>query len=96
MNVIIQENLFDHDHIEHYSLGFEGLKKRAATCMPEWAEGITGISAAAIRQLAREYPTTKPAGIRMGVALERHAGGGQTTRALMSGTKFADRASNLY
>ncbi|MEQ8662927.1 MAG: molybdopterin-dependent oxidoreductase, partial [Gammaproteobacteria bacterium] len=42
----------------------------------------TGIAAADIRQLAREYATTQPAAMRIGVALERHAGGGQTIRAV--------------
>ncbi len=35
-----------------------------------------------IRKLAREYASTKPAAIRIGVALERHHGGGQTVRAV--------------
>jgi anaerobic selenocysteine-containing dehydrogenase len=43
---------------------------------------ITGISADDIRKLAREYATTRPSVIRIGVAVERHAGGGQTVRAL--------------
>ena len=43
---------------------------------------ITGIPADDIRKLAREYATTRPSVIRIGVAVERHAGGGQTVRAL--------------
>src|SRR5262249_36766184 len=35
-----------------------------------------------IRKLAREYATTRPSVIRIGVAVERHTGGGQTVRAL--------------
>lgn len=33
---------------------FELLRERYAACTPEWAEGITGVSAATIRRLARE------------------------------------------
>ena len=40
----------------------------------------TGIPAEDIRTLAREYATTDPSMIRIGVAIERHAGGGQTVR----------------
>lgn len=49
---------------------------------PEWASEQTGIPAADIRTLAREYASTQPAMIRVGVAIERHTGGGQTVRSV--------------
>ena len=49
---------------------------------PEWAEGETGIPAEDIRTLAREYAASEPSMIRIGVAIERHAGGGQTVRSI--------------
>ncbi|MBI5616476.1 MAG: molybdopterin-dependent oxidoreductase [Gammaproteobacteria bacterium] len=82
INVLVTENLIDRDYVERYTLGFDELAARAASRTPEWAEGITGIAAADIRMLAREYATTQPAAIRIGVALERHHGGGQTIRAV--------------
>lgn len=81
IHTIIEEGLVDQDYVDNYTLGFEELAERAKTRTPEWAEEITGIPADDIRQLAREYATTKPAAIRIGVALERHYGGGQTIRA---------------
>lgn len=82
INTIIEEGLADDDYVEKYTVGFEELSERASTRTPEWAEEITGIKAEEIRQLAREYATAQPAAIRIGVALERHAGGGQTIRAV--------------
>ena len=82
INVIIAEELVDRDYVERHTLGFDELAARAATRTPEWAESITGIPAADIRRLAREYARTAPAAIRIGVALERHHGGGQTIRAV--------------
>ncbi len=82
INTLIAENLLDHDYIEKYTVGFEELKERAATCTPEWAEGITGVAASDIRKLAKEMYEAKATAIRMGVALERHHGGGQTIRAV--------------
>ncbi len=82
INTIIEENLVDRDYVEKYTLGFEELSDRARDRTPEWAEQITGIPAGDIRQLAREYASTQPAAIRIGVALERHYGGGQTIRAV--------------
>ena len=79
---IIEEDLVDQDYVDRYTVGFNELKARAKTRSPEWAEAITGIPAETIRTLAREYATTQPAAIRLGVALERHKGGGQTVRAV--------------
>jgi len=82
MHTIIEEGLVDRDYVDQHTVGFDELAERAGQRSPEWAEGITGVAAEDIRRLAREYATTKPAAIRIGVALERHNGGGQTIRAV--------------
>lgn len=82
INSIIEQGLIDKDYVDNYTVGFEELAERAKTRTPEWAEAITGVAAEDIRTLAREFATTQPAAIRMGVALERHYGGGQTIRAV--------------
>jgi anaerobic selenocysteine-containing dehydrogenase len=82
MHVIITEGLHDADYVERYTVGFAELAERVAQYTPEWAAQETGIPADDIRTLAREYASTDPAVIRIGVAIERHAGGGQTVRAL--------------
>ena len=81
MQVIIAEDLVDHDYVADHTLGYEALKARVADFTPEKAAAITGVPAADIRTLAREFATTDPAVLRIGVALERHAGGGQAVRA---------------
>lgn len=82
MNTIIGEDLYDHDYVDQYTTGFDELAERAHTRSPDWAAEVTGIPADKIRQLAREYATSDAAAIRIGVALERHHGGGQTIRAV--------------
>ena len=82
INVIINENLTDNDYIEKYTVGYPELKERAREYPPERVSGITGIPAADIVQLAREYARTQPAAIRFGVGIERQAGGGQCVRAI--------------
>jgi anaerobic selenocysteine-containing dehydrogenase len=81
MNIIIGENLVDRDYVENYALGFDELRERVQAYSPEKVAKITGIPAQDIRTLAREYANTQPSVIRIGVAIERHAGGGQTVRA---------------
>jgi anaerobic selenocysteine-containing dehydrogenase len=82
IHTIIWEGLYDRQFVAQGTVGFEELRARAKDRTPEWAESICGISAADIRTLAREYAATQPAAIRIGVALERHFGGGQTVRAV--------------
>ena len=56
--------------------------KHSKSKTPAWASKITGIPETDIVQLAKELATSQPAAIRIGVALERHHGGGQTIRAV--------------
>lgn len=82
MHVIIAENLVDMDYVEKYTVGYEELKERASTYTPERVSEITGVPVEDIHKLAREYATIQPSVIRIGVAVERHSGGGQCVRAL--------------
>ena len=48
---------------------FQLLEERVRTCTPEWAEGITGVSAATIRSLAHEMGVTaRDQGIELPIA----------------------------
>ncbi len=82
MHVIISEGLTDAAYIREHTVGYAELAERVQQYTPEWAAAETGIPAGDIRTLAREYATTQPSLIRIGVAIERHAGGGQTVRSI--------------
>lgn len=82
MHVIIEEGLTDDEYIAQYTIGYDELVERVQQYTPEWASEETGIPVETIRTLAREYATSQPSVIRIGVAVERHAGGGQTVRTL--------------
>ena len=82
INVVIAEGLIDKDYIDNYTVGFDELAERAKDYPPEKVARITGIPADDVRKLARDYATTQPSVIRIGVAVERHRNGGQTVRAL--------------
>ena len=58
------------------------LKARAAEFTPDYVEKITGVKAADIAKFAREFATAQPSAIRIGVAIERSAGGAQAIRAV--------------
>lgn len=57
-------------------MGFDELAERAKDYPPEKVACIIGISADDVRKLARDYATTQPSVIRIGVAVERHRNGG--------------------
>jgi anaerobic selenocysteine-containing dehydrogenase len=82
MNIIIEEDLYDHDYVEKYTLGFEELKARAAEFPVERVAMITGLAAGDILTLAREYAKAKVSATRQGVAIERSPGGGDAVRAV--------------
>ena len=82
INAIVQQGLVDTDYVERHTLGYPELAARAADFTPEHVETVTGVPAADVTRFAREFATAQPSVIRLGVALERHAGGGQTIRAV--------------
>ena len=84
MHVIIGEGLHDEEYVTQHVAGFDELVEHVRQYTPEWAEAETGIAAEDIRTLAREYATTEPAMIRVGVALERSTSGGNAARAVFS------------
>ncbi|MET0257759.1 MAG: molybdopterin-dependent oxidoreductase [Methylobacterium sp.] len=82
MHIIIAEGLVDRAYVDAHTIGYEELAERVKDYTPEFAAAETGIPVEDIYRLTREYATTPPAVIRIGVAVERHAGGGQTVRSI--------------
>jgi anaerobic selenocysteine-containing dehydrogenase len=82
MHVIIGENLHDPDYVAKYTLGFDQLREKVKQYTPERVAQWTGIAAADVRKLAREYATTRPAVIRLNYGVQRSEGGGMATRTV--------------
>ena len=54
INIIIEDDLIDHDYVEKYTLGFEELKERAKTYTAEYVSEITGASKEEIREFIQK------------------------------------------
>lgn len=81
INVIIEEGLYDKEVVENHTVGFDKLKEHVKPYAPEKVEGITGLSAQQIRELARTFASTKPACIIPGTCFDQRVDGLQTMRA---------------
>ena len=58
------------------------LAERVREYTPERVAAWTGMTAAEIEQLAREYATTRPAALRMNYGVQRSENGGTAVRAI--------------
>jgi len=74
----------DEPWLEAHALGWREYRERAATCPPERAAEMTGVSAADIRKLAALYasPASRPALVRLNYGLNRHSNGATMVRAV--------------
>jgi anaerobic selenocysteine-containing dehydrogenase len=63
IHVLIEEDLYDHDFVEHWTLGFDELREYVRSFSPGQAERITRIPAETIRELARAIATAQGAAL---------------------------------
>ncbi len=82
IHILIRDGLTDNDYIAQYTEGFESLATLAAGYTTERTEQLTGIPAADIELLARDYATTKPSAIRLNYGVQRSQRGGRAVQAI--------------
>lgn len=81
LNVIINEDLYDKEFVENYTVGFPELVEHVQQYTPEWAQEVTWIHASDIRNVARIFAAAKPSCIIQGInTLDQHQNGLQTNR----------------
>jgi anaerobic selenocysteine-containing dehydrogenase len=81
---IISKNLHDPAFVKQWVLGFDELKKHLLDkkYTPEWAESMTGVPAAKIKEIAEGYATAKPAAIFCNAGISHQLNAFDTYRAL--------------
>ena len=84
LNVIIEEDLYDHDFVEKWCYGFEQLAERVKEMPVEKAAEITGVDAGLIAEATRVYAAAKPAQIAWGLAIDQKSNGVQAGHCIMA------------
>lgn len=82
IQVIIEEGLVEEAFIEARTENYEEMKASVADCTPEWAETISKVPAAMIRQFARKYATTDKAMILFTMGVTQQTTSTKSIRAL--------------
>lgn len=82
MHHLEDAGLSDTAFLKDYTTGYDEFRKTLRPYTPEWAEQITGISAASIRHLAEEYASVKAPAVILGSGLSRYGNGGMTVRLI--------------
>ena len=81
-HVIIEEGLVDQTFVDRNTDGFQHVVDTVKAYSPEAAESVTGVAAEDIRRTAREYATTKKAGIYYTLGITEHSHGTDNVYAL--------------
>ncbi len=84
MHTIVEEGLYDRQYIEAYTENWEAEKAHLANFTPEKMEPICGIPADQLRQVARDFATSKAGMIFWGMGVSQHIHGTDNSRCLIS------------
>jgi len=84
IHAIIDEGLANEAFIKERTSGYEALKENAKEFAPEKMAPICGVSAAAIREVARLYATSKASIILWGMGISQHVHGTDNARCLIA------------
>lgn len=82
MKVIEEGGLADTDYIARYTIGYEQFAARLRSLSLDELSRTCEVPSATIQRLAREFATTRPAAIRIGIGIQRSGGGAAAIRAV--------------
>ena len=81
---VIEEGLVDQDFIQTRANNYEALKQNIQGYSPEAMAPICGVPAATLREVAREFATSKAAMILWGMGVSQHVHGTDNARCLIA------------
>lgn len=82
LHVVLTEGQEDRQFIEERTVGWEAFRERILAFPPARAAAITGLPCESIVKLGKQIANVRPTGIRIGIGLQRHGGGGMAVRTI--------------
>ncbi len=82
LNIIISENLYDHEFVDNWTFGFDELRERCKDYNIDRVSEITRIPKEHIRKAAHMMAEVKPLSLEWGCAFEQGYNATQTCRAI--------------
>jgi len=84
MNVIVAEDLVDHEYVARFTHDFERVAETVARYTPEVASGLCGVPADTIREVARAYGEARGVITYWGMGMSQHVHGTDNCRCIIS------------
>jgi anaerobic selenocysteine-containing dehydrogenase len=82
LHVVLDEGKEDTGFLDGHTLGWETFRPRILEFPPSRVAAITGLPAESIVELGKRLAATRPTGIRIGIGIQRHGGGGMAVRTI--------------
>lgn len=82
LHVVLSEGKEDRQFIDERTIGWDAFRQRILQFPPSRAAAITGLSTESIVKLGQRLADTRPTGIRIGIGIQRHGGGGMAVRTI--------------
>jgi formate dehydrogenase alpha subunit len=82
INVIVSENLYDHEFVKDRTAGFEELRELVRSYTPERVEKISGVPKEQLVEAARKYARADKAMIAYAMGITQHSNGTNLVRTL--------------
>jgi anaerobic selenocysteine-containing dehydrogenase len=82
LHVILTEGGSDDDFIRDWTVGWEAFRQRILEFHPSRVAAITGLPVESIFELGKRIADCRPTGIRIGIGIQRHGGGGMAVRTI--------------
>ena len=84
LNVIINEDLYDHDWVDRWCYGFDELAERVQSMPPSRAAEICWVPEEQIVRVARKIATAKPVSFGWGLAVDQNTNGAQVAQCIIA------------
>jgi anaerobic selenocysteine-containing dehydrogenase len=82
LNVVLSERREDREFLRERTVGWEAFQQRILEFPPSRVAPITGLPTESIVELGKRLAETRPTGIRIGIGIQRHGGGGMAVRTI--------------